>query len=156
MTHGRYVRSLFATGKSAMMVAGSWLNTNIQNEEPGSELRRGYLPQLQNAASPLGGGNIMMMKDDNREASSELTEILTQQREFQEILCRDAGFISPREDAVAESTLWLNDPILSVYTEQLKLTEGQGPHPEMAEDFQVRFSLRTRMCSRVPNQWTMH
>ncbi|MFR3755299.1 MAG: hypothetical protein ACLTW9_29010 [Enterocloster sp.] len=29
--------------------------------------------------------------------------------------------------------LWLDDPILSVYTEQLKLAKARGPHPKWPE-----------------------
>lgn len=96
----------------------------------------------------------MMMKDDNREASWELMKFLSS-KENSRKFCEDAGYISPREDAVAESTLWLDDPILSVYTEQLKLAKARGLIRNGLR-FPVRFSLRTRMCSRVPNQWTMH
>ena len=74
----------------------------------------------------------MMMKDDNREASWELMKFLSSKENSRKV-CEDAGYISPREDAVAESTLWLNDPILSVYTEQLKLAKARGPHPKWPE-----------------------
>ncbi len=72
----------------AMMVAGSWLNTNIQNENPDLNYGVGYLPQLQKCrfSSHRWRENIMMMKDDNREASWELMKFPQQQREFQEIL----------------------------------------------------------------------
>ena len=46
----------------------------------------------------------MMMKDDNREASWELMKFLSS-KENSRKFCEDAGYISPREDAVAESTL---------------------------------------------------
>ena len=73
----------------------------------------------------------MMMKDDNREASWELMKFLSS-KENSRKFCEDAGYISPREDAVAESTLWLNDPILSVCTETVKACQGQGASSEMA------------------------
>ena len=132
MTQADMCASLFATGKSAMMVAGSWLNTNIQNENPDLNYGVVTFPNYKNAASPIGGGNIMMMKDDNREASWELMKFLSS-KENSRKFCEDAGYISPREDAVAESTLWLDDPILSVYTEQLKLAKARGPHPKWPE-----------------------
>ena len=132
MTQADMCASLFATGKSAMMVAGSWLNTNIQNENPDLNYGVVTFPNYKNAASPIGGGNIMMMKDDNREASWELMKFLSS-KENSRKFCEDAGYISPREDAVAESTLWLDDPILSVYTEQLKIAKARGPHPKWPE-----------------------
>lgn len=132
MTQADMCASLFATGKSAMMVAGSWLNTNIQNENPDLNYGVVTFPLYKNAASPIGGGNIMMMKDDNREASWELMKFLSSKDNSRKF-CEDAGYISPREDAVAESSLWMDDPILSVYTQQLKLAKARGPHPKWPE-----------------------
>lgn len=132
MTQADMCASLFATGKSAMMVAGSWLNTNIQNENPNLNYGVVTFPNYKNAASPIGGGNIMMMKDDNKEASWELMKFLSS-KDNSKRFCEDAGYISPREDSVGESTLWLDDPILSVYTEQLKLAKARGPHPKWPE-----------------------
>ena len=65
MTQADMCASLFATGKSAMMVAGSWLNTNIQNENPDLNYGVVTFANKENAASPIGGGNIVMLKDEN-------------------------------------------------------------------------------------------
>lgn len=132
MTQADMCASLFATGKSAMMVAGSWLRTNISNENPNLNYGVVTFPSYKNAASPIGGGNIMMMKDENKAASWELMKFLSS-KENSRIYCEDAGYISPREDAVAESELWTEDSILSVYAEQLKQAKARGPHPKWPE-----------------------
>lgn len=132
MTQADMCASLFATGKSAMMVAGSWLDTNIKNENPDLNYDVVTFPKYKNADSPIGGGNIMMMKDDHKEASWELMKFLSS-KENSRKYCEDAGYISPREDSVAESTLWTEDPILSVYTKQLGMARARGPHPNWPE-----------------------
>lgn len=132
MTQADMCASLFATGKSAMMVAGSWLRTNISNENPNLNYGVVTFPNYKNAASPIGGGNIMMMKDENKAASWELMKFLSS-KENSRIYCEDAGYISPREDSVAESKLWTEDDILSVYAEQLKQAKARGPHPKWPE-----------------------
>ncbi len=132
MTQADMCAALFATDKSAMMVAGSWLNTNIQNENPDLNYGVVTFPTNKNSASAIGGGNIMMMKDTNKEASWKLMEFLSS-KENNAKFCEDCGYISPREDAVADSKLWSEDPILSVYTKQLALARARGPHPKWPE-----------------------
>ena len=132
MTQADMCASLFATGRSAMMVAGSWLTTNIQNENPNLNYDVVLFPTNKDATSLIGGGNIMMMKDDHKEASWELMKFLSS-KENSRAFCEDAGYISPREDSVAESTLWAENPILSVYTEQLAIAKPRGPHPNWPE-----------------------
>lgn len=132
MTQADMCASLFATGKSAMMVAGSWLNTNIQNENPNLNYGVVTFANKENAASPIGGGNIVMLKEENREASWELMKFLSS-KDNNRSFCEDGGYISPRTDAVEESELWKNDPILSVYLEQLEVARARGPHPRWPE-----------------------
>lgn len=132
MTQADMCASLFATGKSAMMVAGSWLSTNIQNENPDLNYGVVTFANNENAASPIGGGNIIMLKEDNREEAWELMKFLSS-KENDKLFCEDAGYISPRTDAVEESELWKNDPILSVYLQQLEVARARGPHPRWPE-----------------------
>lgn len=132
MTQADMCASLFATGKSAMMVAGSWLNTNIQNENPDLNYGVVTFANKENAASPIGGGNIVMLKDENREESWELMKFLSS-KDNNRSFCEDGGYISPRTDSVEESELWKNDPILSVYLEQLEVARARGPHPRWPE-----------------------
>lgn len=132
MTQADMCASLFATGKSAMMVAGSWLNTNIQNENPDLNYGVVTFANKENATSPIGGGNIVMLKDENREESWELMKFLSS-KDNNRSFCEDGGYISPRTDSVEESELWKNDPILSVYLEQLEVARARGPHPRWPE-----------------------
>lgn len=129
MTQADMNASLFCTGKSALMVAGSWLKKNIANENPDLNYGVVTFPNYYNAASPIGGGNILMMKDDHRDASWKLMAFLSSKdnsRKFSE----SAGYFSSRTDAVAESTLWQEDPVLSVYLKQLEVARARGPHPQ--------------------------
>ena len=133
MTQADMCAAFFATGKSAMMVAGSWLNTNIQNENP--DLNYGVVTFANgdaNAASCIGGGNIMMLKDDHKEASWRLMQYLSSP-ENSLYYNEECGYISPRADVVEMSELWTTDPILSVYAKQLADAMPRGPHPRWPE-----------------------
>ena len=152
MTQADMTSALFASGKSAMMVAGSWLNTNIQNENP--DLNYGVVTFANgpaNAASCIGGGNIMMLKDDNKEASWRLMKFLSEP-ENSLYYNEECGYISPREDAVAMSELWTTDPILSVYAEQLSTSLPRGPHPRWPE---VSSAIQTAFQSVLSNNATV-
>ena len=76
------------------------------NRKDAPDLNYGVVtfPNYKNAASPIGGGNIMMMKDDNREASWELMKFLSS-KENSRKFCEDGRLHITKEDAVAESTL---------------------------------------------------
>lgn len=132
MTQADMCASLFATGKSALMVGGTWLTTNIANENPDLNYGVVTFANNKNAASPIGGGNIIMLKEDQREASWELMKYLCS-KDNNRAYCEDSGNISPRMDAVEESEKWTQDPILSVYVEQLMVARARGPHPKWPE-----------------------
>lgn len=132
MTQADMCASLFATGKSALMVGGTWLTTNIANENPDLNYGVVTFAKNKNAASPIGGGNIIMLKEDHREASWELMKYLCG-KDNARAFCEDAGYIASRLDAVEESEKWTQDPLLSVYVEQLKVARARGPHPKWPE-----------------------
>ena len=141
MTQADMCASLFATGKSAFMVGGTWLTANIANENPDLNYGVVTFPNYKNAASPIGGGNIIMLKEDHRDASWKLMQFLCS-KDNSRAFCEDAGYIASREDAVAESTKWTEDPILSVYVDQLKIAKARGPHarwPEISSAIQTAF-----------------
>jgi multiple sugar transport system substrate-binding protein len=141
MTQADMCASLFATGKSAFMVGGTWLTANIANENPDLNYGVVTFPNYKNAASPIGGGNIIMLKEDHRDASWKLMQFLCS-KDNSRAFCEDAGYIASREDAVAESTKWTEDPILSVYVDQLKIAKARGPQarwPEISSAIQTAF-----------------
>jgi multiple sugar transport system substrate-binding protein len=132
MTQADMTASLFATGKSAMMVAGTWLKTNIKNENPDLNYGVVTFPTYKTNASPIGGGNIIMMKEENREASWKLMSFLSEKdnsREFSE----SAGYISSRKDSVEDSTMWKEDEVSAIYVDQLMTAKARGPHPKWPE-----------------------
>lgn len=132
MTQADMCASLFATGKSAMMVGGSWLVSNIRQANPDLNYDVVLFPTYKNAASPIGGANIMMMKEDHKEAAWELMKFLSTKENSMKY-SESAGHISARKDSVAESEVLTNDPILSVYVNQLGEARARGPHPRWPE-----------------------
>lgn len=129
MTQADMCAALFATGKSAMMVGGSWLTRNIKNENPALNYGVVTFAKNKNAASPIGGGNLLMLKDTNKAASWELMKFLSS-KENQLRYCEATGYIPPRKDSADEGPLWNTDPIMKVYKQQLEIARARGPHPK--------------------------
>lgn len=141
MTQADMCASLFATGKSALMVGGTWLTENIKNENPDLNYGVVTFPNYKNAASPIGGGNIIMLKNDHHEASWKLMQFLSS-KENSMAFSDDAGYISSRKDSAEASEKCKNDEILSVYVEQLAVARARGPHerwPEISSAIQTCF-----------------
>lgn len=131
MTQADMCASLFATGKSAMMVAGSWLTVNLKKSNP--SLNYGVVPfpksNGQNTPSPIGGGNIILLSKTNRTASWELMKWLAS-KENEQKYCQNAGYLPPRKDSADSTNTWKNDPKLSVYLQNLSYARARGPHPQ--------------------------
>jgi multiple sugar transport system substrate-binding protein len=151
MTQADMCSSLFCTGKSAMMVAGSWLRTNIKNENPNLNYGVVTYPTNKNAASCIGGGNIMMLKPDHKDASWKLMAFLSE-KENSLYYNEQCGYISSRKDAVEMSELWKNDPVLSVYAKQLAVAKARGPHPRWPE---ISSALQEAFQSVLSNSATV-
>lgn len=125
--------SLFSTGKSAMMVGGSWLVTNIASENPDLNLGVVTFPVKEKSASAFGGSNLVMMKDENKEASLRFMQYIMSKDNSLEF-CEDAGFISPRKDSLdSEGSIWNTDAIQKIYKEQFATAQARGPHPNWPE-----------------------
>ena len=131
MTQADMCASLFSTGKSAMMVAGSWLTVNVQKSNP--KLNYGVVPFPKsngaNTPSPIGGGNIILLSKANRDASWDLMKWLASEENIQKY-CENAGYLPPREDSANSTSTWRNDPKLSVYLQSLSYARARGPHPQ--------------------------
>lgn len=142
MTQADMCASLFIPGKSAMMVAGTWLTANIRNDRPDMNYGVVTFPNNQNNASVIGGANLIMLKDEHKEASWELMKFLSDKDNSRKF-CEAAGNISSRQDAVADSELWNDDPNVSVYLEQLQVARARGPHPRWPEiSSEIQFAVQ--------------
>ncbi|MFA6505657.1 MAG: ABC transporter substrate-binding protein [Treponemataceae bacterium] len=139
MTQADMCAAHFATGKSAMMVAGSWLTRNIKNENPKLNYGVVTFAKNKNGASPIGGGNLLMLRDTNKAAAWELMKFLSSKKN-QLRYCEATGYIPPRKDSADEGAAWNNDPIMKVYKQQLEVARARGPHskwPQISGAIQV-------------------
>lgn len=131
MTQADMCSSLFSTGKSAMMVAGSWLTVNVKKSNP--KLNYGIVPfpksNGQNTPSPIGGGNMIMLSKTNRDATWNLMKWLASKDNIQKY-CQNAGYLPPRKDSADSTNTWKDDPKLSVYLQSLSYARARGPHPQ--------------------------
>lgn len=153
MTQADMCSALFASGKSAMMVAGSWLNTNIKNENPDLQYGAVEFPKNATNASVLGGGNIMMLSDANRESAWELMKFLNT-KDNQRTYCEEASYLPPRRDSAESSDRWSSDPVLSVYQKQMEVARARGPHPQWPQiSSAIQFAVQDSLAGvKTPEQ----
>jgi len=131
MTQADMCASLFSTGKSAMIVGGSWLTVNIKNAN--SNLNYAVVPfptsNGTNTSSPIGGGNIILLSKTNRVESWNLMKWLVSM-ENDEKYCENAGYMPPRKDSAESTDFWKNDATKAVYLQALSYAKARGPHPQ--------------------------
>lgn len=153
MTQADMCAAVFAPGKSAMMVAGTWLTANIKNENPKLNYGVVTFPKNKNAASPIGGGNIIMLRDEHKAQAWEVMKYLNS-KENQMAYCADAGYIPPRKDAAEAGEIWKTDPVLSVYRQQLEAARARGPHPQWPQiSSAIQFAVQDTLSkTKTPDQ----
>ncbi len=155
MTQADMCSSLFSTGKSAMMVAGSWLSKNIKNANPNLNYAAVPLPMVdgKNTASPIGGGNLMMLTKDKKAQTWDLMKWLNS-KDNQQKYCEQAGYIPPRKDAADAGEIWKTDPILSVYQKSMANARARGPHPQWPQiSSAIQFAVQDTLSgAKTPEQ----
>lgn len=125
-------RSQFQTGKVGMMVNGPWIIANIKKETPNLNFGVAKLPKNKYEASAIGGYNMSIVKGKNADAAWTFMKFLMS-AENVEYYNKNAGYIPPRKDVVDKSDYWKNDPVLSVFAEQMETARPRGPHPKWPE-----------------------
>jgi multiple sugar transport system substrate-binding protein len=128
----------FQNGNAAMMINGPWQIPVLQQDSPDLEWNVSVLPMQAQAASILGGENYSItVASENVDAAWELLT-WTQEPENLKPYLTEAGKLPSRAD-LAEDPYWTEDPILSVFIEQLKVAKPRayGEHyPEISNAIQ--------------------
>jgi multiple sugar transport system substrate-binding protein len=128
----------FQNGRAAMMINGPWQIPVLQQDSPDLEWSVSVLPMQAQAASILGGENYSITSaSENVDAAWELLT-WTQEPENLKLYLTEAGKLPSRAD-LAEDPYWTDDPILSVFIEQLKVAKPRayGEHyPEISNAIQ--------------------
>lgn len=121
-------KSMFMTGKAGMVVGGLWFVAAIQKDAPDLDFGVALFPESKSTASALGGGNLVMYRNDNRAASWKLIQHLTSEKALTSF-CEKATCLPPRMDSANNSEFLKNNEYYKVFSEQLATTRPRGPHP---------------------------
>ena len=115
----------FGNRRAAMMLNGPWCINDMRASYPDVNWTVSAVPQDQVAASILGGENYGITKDSaNVDAAWEYIA-WTQEPENYRQFIQDAGMFPSRSD-VAEDPYWTDDPVLSVFLDQLKVARARA------------------------------
>lgn len=122
----------FVAGKTAMMINGPWNIENIRSLAPDLDFGIAKLPRDKQWASVLGGENLVIMKKGRVEESWAFVSWLCSAERIDEYSSR-TGYFPPRRDVARTSERWNNDPLLTVFMDQMQYAMPRGPHPRWPE-----------------------
>lgn len=130
------VASQFAAGNCAMCEAGPWSIGVVKENAPDKNWGVALLPKDKEFASVLGGENMAMMKDCDRELGWAFLSLYCN-GENTAWYCANVNRFSPRSDGTDYSDVWTSDERLAVYNEALQFAQPRGPHPRWPEVSQI-------------------
>lgn len=126
------VKDEFVNQRTAMMVNGPWQIPVIKDEAPDLKWNVVPLPKGQTSASILGGENRAIIAGSaNVEAAWELLTWTQEPEELKQYLLQ-AGKL-PSHAGLTEEPEWADDPVLRVFTEQLKVARPRAYGPNYLE-----------------------
>jgi multiple sugar transport system substrate-binding protein len=132
------VLTQFQNGKAAIMVNGPWQIPVLREQSPDLNWQVATLPTDAQGASILGGENMAIVAGGpNVEAAWELIAWTQEEANLQQYL-GEAGKLPSRAD-LAEDPYWTDDPVLSVFVEQLKVAKPRAygsKYPEISNAIQ--------------------
>ena len=128
----------FQNGRAAMMINGPWQIPVLKQDSPDVHWNVSVLPKQTESASILGGENYSITAgSEHIDAAWDLLTWTQEPENLKQYLI-EAGKLPSRAD-LAEDPYWTDDPILAVFTEQLKVAKPRayGEHyPEISNAIQ--------------------
>lgn len=122
----------FVAGKTAMMINGPWNIENIRRLAPDLDFGIAKLPRDSLWSSVLGGENIVIMKQGKIRESWDFVSWLCSSDKI-DYYTSKTGYFPPRRDVAKHSARWNNDPLLTVFMDQMQYAMPRGPHPRWPE-----------------------
>jgi multiple sugar transport system substrate-binding protein len=115
----------FGNQRAAMMLNGPWCIPPMREIYPDLRWEISAVPQDQVPASILGGENYgITAGSPNVEAAWEYIRWTQEPENYKQFL-QDAGMFPSRSD-VAEDPYWADDPVLSIFLEQVKIARARA------------------------------
>ena len=129
------INNQFISGGLAMQVNGPWNVASIKDLAPDKNWGVALIPRADDGvnASVLGGENFgLTTACKDIDAGVEfLTWLMS--KEVSADFCEAGGKFSPRADSTASKAIWTDDPIFSVFAENMNYAMPRGPHPRWPE-----------------------
>lgn len=122
----------FGNRRAAMMLNGPWCIPPMNSIYPDLKWEISAVPMDKVSASILGGENYGITKDSpNVDAAWEYIAWTQEPDNYKQFL-KDAGMFPSRSD-VAEDPYWAEDPVLSIFLDQVKIARARAYGPNYAE-----------------------
>lgn len=119
------VKDEFGNRRAAMMLNGPWNIPDMRSSYPDVQWEISAIPMDQMPTSILGGENYGITKDSaNVDAAWEYVS-WTQQPDNYARFIKELSMFPSRSD-VAEDPYWADDPVLSVFLEQIKIARSRA------------------------------
>ena len=126
------VKDEFGNRRAAMMLSGPWFIPEMNNSYPDVQWEVAAIPMDQQPTSILGGENYGITKDSaNIDAAWEYVA-WTQEPDNYKPFIQGLGMFPSRSD-VAEDTYWTDDPVLGVFSEQIKFARARAYGPNYGQ-----------------------
>ena len=122
----------FGNRRAAMMLNGPWCIPPMNSIYPDVKWEISAVPMDKVSASILGGENYGVTKDSpNTDAAWEYIAWTQDPANYKQFL-KEAGMFPSRSD-VATDPYWADDPVLSIFLEQVKIARARAYGPNYAE-----------------------
>jgi multiple sugar transport system substrate-binding protein len=142
------VKDEFGNRRAAMMLNGPWNIPDMRASYPDVNWEVSAIPMDQMVSSILGGENYGITKDSpNIEAAWEYIAWTQQPDNYKQFIQELAMF--PSRSDVAEDTYWADDPVLSVFLEQIKIARARAYGANYVE---ISNALQDAMQSALTGQ----
>lgn len=144
------VEKQFATGKAAMMINGPWNYAPVKADAPNLKFSVVKIPKDKVWASCLGGENFSIIKGHHEAEAWEFVRFALSEGNLTAMLDL-MGYIPSRKDLAESNQKLKNDPIMSVFVDEMQYAMPRGPHakwPEYSE------AIYTALQESLTNQKT--
>ncbi len=119
------VKDEFGNRRAAMMLNGPWNIPDMKASYPDVKWEVSAIPKDKVVSSILGGENYGITKDSpNVDAAWEYI-MWTQEPDNYKTFIKELSMFPSRSD-VAKDTYWADDPVLSVFLEQIKIARARA------------------------------
>jgi multiple sugar transport system substrate-binding protein len=144
------VEKQFATGKAAMMINGPWNVEHVKGDAPNLKFSVVKMPKDKVWASCLGGENFSIIKGHHEAEAWEFVKFALSEGNLAAML-DVMGYIPSRKDIAESDQKLKNDPIMSVFVDEMQYAMPRGPNakwPEYSE------AIYTALQESLTNQKT--